>query len=383
MRKTSTIFISIIITLSLVLLPQQLLAENLEEKLDQVQQEKENTSKQIEQEKIKEQQYLGQIESVEQEMVAVLEQLEQLNQELNALEAEINKTSLELEINQKELKQTEQDLQHRVEILNNRVSSIYKHKDINLIEVVLNSESFMDFVSKFKMMTMIADQDAKIIQEVKVKRQAIINIKNNILKLNQVLENQKQDLESLIESQESKKEDIEGIYEQKKELLSETIANKNTLLAMEKQLAAKEAEIKKTLESYRYGNAPSGRLAWPTNGILISGFGYRSSPIFGATRLHSGVDIACDSGTPVIAADGGQVIQAAHVGGYGYSVLIYHGGGVATFYAHLSGFAVSAGQEVKRGQTIGYVGTTGWTTGPHLHFEVRVNGVCQNPSNYL
>ncbi|MDZ7837860.1 MAG: hypothetical protein U5N58_07850 [Actinomycetota bacterium] len=149
-------------------------------------------------------------------MVAVLEQLEQLNQELNALEAEINKTSLELEINQKELKQTEQDLQHRVEILNNRVSSIYKNKDTNLIEVVLNSESFMDFVSKFKMMTMIADQDAKIIQEVKAKRQTIINIKDNILKLNQVLENQRQDLESLIESQESKKEDIEGIYEQKK-----------------------------------------------------------------------------------------------------------------------------------------------------------------------
>ncbi|MDZ7837861.1 MAG: hypothetical protein U5N58_07855 [Actinomycetota bacterium] len=84
---------------------------------------------------------------------------------------------------------------------------------------------------------------------------------------------------------------------------------------MEKQLAAKETEIKKTLESYRYGNAPSGRLAWPTNGVLTSGFGYRSSPIFGATRLHSGVDIACDSGTPVIAADGGQVVQAAHVGG--------------------------------------------------------------------
>lgn len=359
------------------------MGENLEDKLEQVQKEKESTSKQLEQEKIKEQQYLEQIDSIEDEMLAVLDEIEHLNHQLDELEIEINKSNLELEIKEKELVQTEQELQEKVALLNGRVSNIYKNKNLTFIQAIINSESFLDFLSKLKMMTLIAEQDAQVVQEIKIKRQAIINIKNAILQLSQVLEVQKQDLENLIQVKEGKKVDLEEIYEQKKSLLSETIAHKSTLLAMEKQLAAKEAEIKKTLESYRYGNAPSGRFAWPTNGILTSGFGYRSSPVFGATRFHSGIDIGCDTGTPVIAAEGGQVVQTAHIGGYGLSVLIYHGGGVATFYAHLSGFAVSGGQTVKRGQVIGYVGTTGWTTGPHLHFEVRVNGVPQDPRKYL
>ncbi len=95
--------------------------------------------------------------------------------------------------------------------------------------------------------------------------------------------------------------------------------------------------------------------------------------------MHTGIDIANDTGIPVVAADNGEVIEANYNGGYYYSILIYHGGGFATYYAHLSGFAVAAGQTVKMGQIIGYIGTTG----PHLHFEVRINGIVKNPVNYL
>ncbi|HEY5501313.1 MAG TPA: M23 family metallopeptidase, partial [Candidatus Humimicrobiaceae bacterium] len=125
------------------------------------------------------------------------------------------------------------------------------------------------------------------------------------------------------------------------------------------------------------------RLLWPVAGRLVSGFGNRLHPILGYVRPHTGVDLAAPYGTPILAADGGQVLQASYDGGYGNCILIYHGGSFATFYGHMSGFAVSAGQMVKRGQVIGYVGATGLATGPHLHFEVRINGIAQNPLGYL
>ena len=151
---------------------------------------------------------------------------------------------------------------------------------------------------------------------------------------------------------------------------------------MEEELEAKEKEITRKLEALRYGNAP-GKLVYPAKGILTSGFGNRISPITGTNRFHSGVDIGAAPGTPVIAAAAGEVFQAEYLGGYGYTVIIYHGGGFATLYGHLSGFAVSTGQKIKQGQVIGYVGSTGFATGPHLHFEVRVNGVSQNPYSYF
>ena len=132
------------------------------------------------------------------------------------------------------------------------------------------------------------------------------------------------------------------------------------------------------------GIAPNGRLQNPVAGSMItSGFGSRLHPILGYVRPHTGIDMAASRGTPIVAADSGQVMEASYEGGYGNSILIYHGGGFATFYGHMSGFAVSTGQMVQRGQVIGYVGSTGLATGPHCHFEVRVNGVAQNPMGYL
>jgi murein DD-endopeptidase MepM/ murein hydrolase activator NlpD len=186
----------------------------------------------------------------------------------------------------------------------------------------------------------------------------------------------------LVGEAEKKKREIEAIYTEKNNLLSRTKANKESLIAMEKQLEAKEKEVTKKLEALRYGTAP-GKIAFPAKGILTSSFGMRVSPITGVNMMHSGIDIGARAGVPVIAAGSGEILQASYMGGYGNAVLIYHGGGLATLYAHLSGFAVETGQQVKQGQIIGYVGSTGFTTGPHLHFEVRVNGIPVNPYKYF
>ena len=125
------------------------------------------------------------------------------------------------------------------------------------------------------------------------------------------------------------------------------------------------------------GAASAAGMIWPVNGILTSGFGYRWG------RMHEGIDIAVAEGTPIFAAASGTVILAAYSGGYGNYTCIDHGGGLSTCYGHQSGFAVSSGSSVSQGQVIGYSGNTGSSTGPHLHFEVRINGAATDPLGYL
>jgi murein DD-endopeptidase MepM/ murein hydrolase activator NlpD len=127
----------------------------------------------------------------------------------------------------------------------------------------------------------------------------------------------------------------------------------------------------------------NGRFIWPVNGAVTSGFGPRTHPIYGESRMHTGVDISASSGTPIKAAGDGVVKMAGVNGGYGNWTLIDHGNGLATGYGHQSRIAVSVGQQVSTGQVIGYVGSTGASTGPHLHWEVRVNGNPVNPMSWV
>ena len=131
------------------------------------------------------------------------------------------------------------------------------------------------------------------------------------------------------------------------------------------------------------GGEKPGVLAWPVNGWLSSPFGYRVHPILGTRRLHSGIDLAANSGSPISAAGSGVVLIAGPYGGYGNAVVIDHGGGLATLYAHQSSIAVSKGQAVATGDLLGYVGCTGLCTGPHLHFETRESGTPVDPMTYL
>jgi murein DD-endopeptidase MepM/ murein hydrolase activator NlpD len=148
--------------------------------------------------------------------------------------------------------------------------------------------------------------------------------------------------------------------------------------------AAASAAIQYELSRLTGGVYGGGVMSWPTWGPISSEFGYRIHPIFHTQSLHSGIDIAVGTGTPIHAAAEGTVYFSGwNAAGYGNLVMIDHGGGVVTCYAHNSALAVSAGQYVARGQVIAYAGSTGNSTGPHCHFEVRLNGVPQNPRGWL
>ena len=357
-------------------------AETLEEELARVKKQKENTLKEIENTKKAESEYSSQVRNVESNLIVALSELEELNAKLSSMKTEVDRLTIELVIMEKELSGIEKTLQEKTELLNSRVAAIYKNRSQDVLQLFFDSETFIDFFSKMKLMNFVVQQDFQILQDVQDTRNMTLGIKENILNLKDEERNQKKDLEGIVEGAEKKKRDIEDLYNEKNNLLRQTRATKEALIKMEQELSSKEKEITKKLEALRYGTAP-GKLAFPTRGVITSGFGNRISPFSGVTRFHGGIDIGAPTGTPVIAASDGEVIQAEYMGGYGYSILLYHGGGFATFYAHLSGFATSAGQKVKQGQIIGYVGSTGYSTGPHLHFEVRVNGTQKKPNNYF
>ena len=385
-KKIVAIIVAITLTItSLVLLAphRPLCAQSLEDELEQTKNEREETQEKIKEITKQEKQYMAQVSETEGQLRVASEELGDLNTKLSNVKSEIDKTTIELVLKKQELQKIEDELEDKVKILNNRVASIYKNGKGSILEILLNTESFIEFVSRLKLMNILAEQDGEIIQVIKDKKNVTLNIKKTIVDLREKEEEHKEKVLKLVAQAEQKKLEVDEICDEMKSLLSKTRANKNALIQMEKQLEIRESEISRILESYKYGSAPSGRLMWPAAGKLISGFGYRTHPIFGTRRFHSGIDLAAPYGTLVKAADGGQIIQAGYFGGYGYSIMVYHGGGFATWYAHLSSVNVSMGQFVQRGQVIGLVGATGWATGPHLHFEVRINGNPQNPLGYL
>lgn len=358
-------------------------ASSLEEELAKVKEKIEDTQEKIEQAKQTEIEYKTQVNQVESNLINTLGELEELNSKLHQQKSNLDHITVELVIKDKELSQIEDSLDDKMETYSLRIAEIYKNRDRDLLDILFNSENFLIFFSRFKMMNLVAKRDIEVIEQIKTQKEELTRLRASIADLKDQEKNKKNEIENLVLQTEQKKEEVEGIYSEKQKLLTQATANKNALIAMEEELEAEAAEITKKLEALKYGNIPTGRLTYPTSGIFTSGFGYRISPISGTRRFHAGIDIGASTGTPIVAAADGDVIDASYINGYGYSILIYHGGGYATFYAHMSGYAVSSGQHVQRGQIIGYVGSTGYATGPHLHFEVRVNGAPKNPLDYL
>ena len=183
---------------------------------------------------------------------------------------------------------------------------------------------------------------------------------------------------------EAKRSELAAEYERQVELLAEVEAQIGEFEGELTSLEREEASIRSKIQaaSQPAGTKP-GQLIRPIPGRVESGFGPRTHPIYGTVKMHTGIDMHGPMGQAIRAGAGGTVILAGVKGGYGNAVMIDHGGGMVTLYAHQSSLAVSVGQKVTAGQTIGYVGSTGLSTGPHLHFEVRINGTPVDPMNYL
>jgi murein DD-endopeptidase MepM/ murein hydrolase activator NlpD len=278
-----------------------------------------------------------------------------------------------------------------------RVRAAFKYGNLSLTDVFSNVRDINDLMTTGTYVSAIVQNDRSLVDEMTELLEELSEARAQAVEL-RVRADQEREAAGLAEQEiarrlEEQRQITAEVNRTRTELAISLRALQADADALEEHLKALEAsqqQIERQLRAAQaaeraglaVGETGSGWLK-PTNGWLSSGFGNRLHPILGTVRLHAGVDLAAPTGTPIVASRGGNVTFVGWMSGYGQTVMVYHGDGVATLYAHMSAFSVSQGSYVAQGGQLGAVGMTGTATGPHLHFEIRINGVPQNPCGYI
>jgi murein DD-endopeptidase MepM/ murein hydrolase activator NlpD len=320
----------------------------------------------------------------ESNLAAEIEKLEKSIEntevELKSLETKIAKNNKKIEDTEIALQKMEVTVQRQNDDLSARLRMMYESGDASLIEVLLGSEDINDFVGGIDIVKKIHEYDMQVLDDLNKQLDKVEKKKSELDKMKKQLDSHKEEQIQKRENIASDKKKLAAAKEQAHEDAEEALED---LAAAKKESDALQTELKSYQSSYTYSGGGSGTFAWPVSGPITSGYGYRNRPNYGTWTMHTGIDIGVPSGTPVHAAEDGVVYSAGWKGSYGNCIIVDHGSGIMTLYAHNSSFAVGAGASVKRGQVIAYAGSTGNSTGPHCHFEVRVNGTTQNPLSWL
>ena len=333
--------------------------------------------------------YNARVRAVETRLAPVQARWSSLNNELTGLHAKRQRLTTQLETEQRHLAKLVGLLEIQRGALSARLSAAYRAGEPTILQVLLASGSVSDAAAIHGNLERIAEQDRRLIVETKsnadASRSARIRIaaaRAEVLTTEQRVAGAEAEAAQALSVIAAERNRLVVARSARATLLSRVTANRRELEAEARGLRARSAQLASQIRSGS-SNLPatvsvsgSGQLSWPVNGPITSGFGQRWG------RMHEGIDIGVGAGTPIGASAAGTVIVAGWNGGYGNLVVVSHGS-IATAYAHMSRIAVSVGQSVGRGAVLGAVGCTGHCFGPHLHFEVRVGGVPQNPLNYL
>lgn len=333
--------------------------------------------------------------NAENEIKLINKEEKQLENEIKQLSKQIEETMLLINEKEQEIAQTEENLRRtaeqldeaiarveaRDELLRSRVRLMYTNGAVSYLDVLLSSNSFSDFLDRFRSLSLIVDQDRQILEDNIRDKDLIAAHKAQIEKDLALLEQAHKDLiaqrQTLQQKEREKEVRIAALHDRREHLEEITEEQEKALIDAMKLKSELVKERAKLVEH-------SGKFIWPLEKDypITSNFGYRIHPISKKRKLHAGTDIGAPRGTKVLAAGSGIVITAKEWGGYGNAIMIDHGNGKWTLYAHLSKIRVKEGDEVKTGQHIGDVGSTGNSTGPHLHFEVRVNSEPVDPMKH-
>lgn len=342
------------------------------------------------------------LEQVEGQINSALQEIEDINNSIDNIEEEVNSLSKELNNLNESIEEKEKDLDEKQKLLDERLSAAYMNSNNTYLEALF-SGGIINFISNYDMIKQIAEYDTNLMNEVKNTKQELENERTKTENIKVQKEAKSAELKKLKSNKETKVNSLTDEQKQIQSQLEEYDNQMKILERKEKELAAKEAkeaeEAKKKNNSSSngstsnggsntsQGSTSTGSFQWPvpSSHTITSNYGYRIHPISGTKKLHAGIDIGAAGGANIVAGDSGTVMLASfgYNGGYGNYIIINHGNGVTTRYAHCSNLYVSTGETVTKGQVIAAVGSTGASTGNHLHFEVRINGESQNPMNYL
>lgn len=353
-------------------------AATLGEQKQEVQDKKEETEAKLE--------YVQ--EELSKEVVKIQElddTIRQTEEDINGLETELEELQTRIDEIVKTLNNIEQNYNENEELLKQRLIANYEVGDITYLDMLMNSANIVDFISGYYSIQEIVKYDVELLEQIEQERKQVEDSKKEL-----------DEKKAALKVKKAKKEQLSVITQNNKNIKEQAIAN---LSQEEQELQQKineykeeeariEALIKVASNEYEYtGDYTGGVMAWPvakSGTYITSAYGIREHPIEGIIKSHTGIDIGnAGFGAPVIAAADGIVTMAGRYGGYGNCVMINHGNGISTLYGHGQAILTEVGKEVKKGDLIMEVGSTGVSTGPHLHFEVRINGSCTNPMPFL
>jgi len=319
--------------------------------------------------------------------------VDDLDAAIEGLAERLARTQHRLALATEDLEEIQARLAERERVFRRRAVDAYKSGPAAAVELLLSSNSLSDLIDRYAYVQSALDADAALVREIEgleaeaLDRQAAIERDKEQISDDKLgLERRRAELADVRASRAAALAARRGAVARKRALLGRVRGKQRRLADAERQLALESARIESLLAAGVSGALVAragGELSWPAAGPMTSGFGSREHPILGGRRMHTGIDIAAPYGAPVWAADDGQVAYAGTLSGYGSVVAVDHGEGLATTYNHLSAYFVAPGESVSRGQHIAAVGCSGYCTGPHLHFEVRVNGVPVDPLPFL
>lgn len=340
--------------------------------------------------------------NLQQQLAQTNASISGVNARLDDLGAQARSLQAKLAWNTVQLDAAKKTLALHDSLLKHRLVDVYEHGEMGYLNVLLASTSFSDFVERWQDLRLLIAANQRAVRARKA-------AETHVAAAQASLQSTQAQVQAEQLAQQRARNQLDTLADERRNLVAAADAQRRHVAGevaeMEDLSATEEAQIEamiverqREIEAQREAarraagiaggpQAPStgapGALAWPVSGTITSPFGYRSNPFGGGMEFHQGLDIAAPTGTTVAAAAGGTVISAGWYGGYGNYILIDHGGGMATGYGHLSQIFVSSGQQVQSGQAIGAVGSTGASTGPHLHFEVRIHGKPVDPAGYL
>ncbi len=395
MKKTRLIALTLVFCFGfLALTGNRSWAVNYDEKIDRMEEKKKELNSKVEEIK-KEMKELAKDEK------GTLEYIEKLDKKTSKMEKEledvaeaIDITEEEIEEEQEQLKKAEETEKIQYATMKKRIKYMYENGNQDYVDIIFTSKNISDLLNRTEYVEKIGDYDKKMFVEYQ-------NTKNEIEEKSKKLQYQLESLENYEYEQKEEKKALDELKKQKKEELKKyREQKKNRKKEAEdysKQAAKAEADVEKLLIEKQKeidrinavgggsGTGGDGTLEWPLGspGRISSGFGKRKRPTAGASTYHKGIDVDIAYGTPILAAGDGRVVTATYSSSAGNFIMISHGNRLYTVYMHCSRLAVNVGDEVIKGQTIGYVGSTGISTGAHLHFGVSKNGSYVNPLDYV